>query len=64
MKIITATIVDATHLELSQPLAVPTGAFLQIAISEEGEDEALWRAAATQHFLEAYGDQDAIYDDL
>lgn len=64
MKIMTATLVDPTHLELSQPLAVPLGASLQIAISEEGEEEHLWRDAAQQHFLDAYGDQDALYDDL
>jgi hypothetical protein len=64
MKIITATLIDPTHLELSQPLAVPLGASLRIAIPEEGEEEDLWRAAAKQHFLDAYGDQDALYDDL
>jgi hypothetical protein len=64
MKIITATLVDPTHLELSQPLAVPLGASLQIAIPDEGEEEHLWREAAKQHFLDAYGEQDAIYDDL
>lgn len=64
MKIMTATLVDSTHLELSQPLAVPLGASLQIAIAEEGEEEHLWRDAAKQHCLDAYGEQDAIYDDL
>ena len=64
MKIMTATLVDPTHVELSQPLAVPLGASLQIAIAEEGEEEHLWRNAAKQHFLDAYGEQDAIYDDL
>ena len=47
MKIITAKIVDATHVELSQPLAVPPGASLQIAIPEAGDEEHLWRAADT-----------------
>ena len=64
MKIITAKIVDPTHVELSQPLTVPLGASLQIAIPEEGEEEHLWRDAAKQHCLDAYGEQDAIYDDL
>ena len=64
MKIMTATLVDPTHGELSQPLAVPLGASLQIAIPDEGEEEHLWRDAATQHCLDAYGEQDALYDDL
>jgi hypothetical protein len=64
MKIITARLVNPTHLELSQPLAVPPGASLQIAIPDEGDEEHLWRDAAQQHFLNAYGEQDALYDDL
>lgn len=64
MTIITAKMVDATHGELSQPLAVPPGASLHIAIPEEGDEEPLWHAAATQHVLDAYSDQDALYDDL
>jgi hypothetical protein len=64
MKIITATIVDATHLELSQPIAAPPGTMLEISIPEEGEDAQVWRDAARQHFLDAYDAQDAIYDDV
>lgn len=64
MKIITATILDATHLELSQPIAAPAGATTQISIPDEGEDDQAWRDAVKQHFLEAYDEQDAIYDDL
>ena len=37
MKVITATIVDATHLEVSQP--APPGTTIQIAVPEEGEDD-------------------------
>lgn len=64
MKIITAPLVDPTHGELSQPRAVPPGALLQMALADEGEEEHLWREAATQHVLDAYGAQDAISDDL
>lgn len=64
MKMLTAILVDSTHLELSQPLAVPLGASLQILLPEDGDAEPLWRDAAQQHFLEAYSDQDALYDDL
>jgi hypothetical protein len=64
MKVITATIVDATHLEVSQPLTAPPGTTIQIVIPEEGEDDRAWRDAARQHFLDAYDEQDAIYDNL
>ena len=64
MKVITATIMDATHLELSQPLTAPPGTTIEISIPEEGEDEQAWRDAARQHFLDAYDAQDALYDDL
>jgi len=64
MKVITATIVDATHLELSQPLTAAPGTTMQIAIPEESEDDRVWRDAARQHFLDAYDEQDAIYDNL
>lgn len=43
MKVITAKIVHATHLELSQPIAVPPGAMIQISIPDEGEDDQTWR---------------------
>ena len=46
MKIITATLVDATHGELSQPLVVPPDASLQIAIPKAGDAEHLWRAGS------------------
>ena len=55
---------DATHLEVSQPLTAPPGTTIQIAIPEEGEDDRAWRDAARQHFLDAYDEQDAIYDNL
>jgi hypothetical protein len=50
MKVITATIVDATHLEVSQP--APPGTTIQIAVPAEGEDDRAWRDAARQHFLD------------
>ena len=64
MKVISAKILDATHLELSQPLSLPPGATIDISIPDEGEDAALWQDAARKHFLDAYDEQDAIYDDL
>ncbi len=64
MKIIKAKILDQTHLELSQPIAAQPGDEIVISIPDEQEEEDAWREAARKHFLEAYDDQDAIYDEL
>ena len=64
MKIITAKLLDPTHLELSQPIAAPPGAIIQISIPDEGEEEQVWRDAVKRHFFDAYDEQDAIYDDV
>jgi hypothetical protein len=65
MRIISARIIDATHLELSEPLPAQVGDMIEISLRTEPEDElADWRAAAKQHLLDAYADEDAIYDEL
>jgi hypothetical protein len=65
MHVISAKILDATHLELSQPLDASPGDMIQISLPSGSEDEmALWRDAAKQHFLDAYADEDAVYDEL
>ena len=64
MKIMQAKILDATHLELSQPIAARPGDVIVISIPDEQEEDQTWHEAARQHFLEAYDDQDAIYDEL
>jgi hypothetical protein len=65
MRVITATILDSTHLELSQPLDASPGEVIQITLPSESDDElAVWRDAAKHHLLDAYSDEDAIYDDL
>jgi hypothetical protein len=65
MRIITAKILDPTHLELSQPISVPPGEVIQISFPTESDSEmALWRDAAKQRLLDAYADEDAIYDEL
>ncbi len=65
MRVISATILDATHLELSQPLDAPPGEMIQISLPSETEDEmAVWRDASKQHLLDAYADEDAVYDEL
>lgn len=64
MKIIKAKIIDATHLELSQPIIEQAGGEIVIVIPEETDEDQEWKEKARQHFLKAYDDQDAIYDQL
>ena len=65
MRVISATILDATHLGLSQPLDASPGDVIQITLPSPDDDElAVWRDAAKQHLLNAYADEDAIYDEL
>ena len=64
MKVITAKILDSIHLELTQQIFTPAGQFIQISILDGQEEDNLWQTAAKRHFLEAYADEDAIYDKL
>jgi hypothetical protein len=66
MRVISATILDATHLELSQPLTAAPGEIIQISLPDlDPNDElAAWRDAGKQHMLDAYDDEDAVYDEL
>ncbi len=63
MKIISAKVLDPTHLELSQPIAAKEGDLIEIS-NPIDEDEQLWKAAAEQKFLSAYDPADTIYDSL
>jgi hypothetical protein len=65
MRIISAKILDPTHLELSQPLDATPGEVIQISLPNDSEDElAVWREAGKRHLLDAYADEDAAYDGL
>lgn len=65
MRVISAKILDATHLELSQPLDASPGDVIQISLPSESDNEmAVWRDAGKQHLLDAYADEDAVYDEL
>jgi hypothetical protein len=55
---------DATHLELSQPLDASPGDVIQISLPAEEDEMAVWREAGKRHLLDAYADEDAIYDEL
>jgi hypothetical protein len=69
MQTISAKILDATHLELSEPLNVPPGQVIQISLPPEtpaGDDDEMapWRKAGKKHMFDAYADEDAVYDSL
>ncbi len=64
MKIISAKVLDATHLELSQPIPAKAGDMIEISIPGDDEDDRLWKVTATQKFLSAYDPADSIYDNL
>jgi hypothetical protein len=52
-------------LELSQPLDATPGDVIQISLPSATDDElATWRDAAKKHLLDAYADEDAVYDEL
>ncbi len=62
MKMISAKVLDSTHLELSEPISASPGDSIEITIAERPNDEGLWREAARRRFLEAYDPGDSIYD--
>ena len=62
MKTIMARVVDATHLELSEPIAVPQGDMVSIAIPDD--EDAAWKELAATQMLAAYAEEDAVYDQL
>lgn len=64
MKIINAKILDSTHLELSQPIPAQPGSYIKISVPDKTEEDRTWQEAAKKHFIDAYGDQDDIYDKL
>ena len=63
-KVIKATVIDETHLELSKPIPAQKGAHVKILIADNEEEDRLWREASKKHLLEAYDEEDAIYDRL
>ena len=63
-KIIEATVIDETHLALSQPIPAQRGTHIQIHIANDLEEDLLWQEASKKHMLKAYAEEDAIYDQL
>lgn len=64
IKTINATVLDETHLELSQPILVQQGTHIKIFIADDKEEDYLWQEASKRHFLKAYDEEDLIYDKL
>lgn len=64
MRLISAKIIDQTHLELSQPIEVEPGATIQISIPDDGDELREWRELAKRNALTAYADEDSVYDEL
>ena len=64
MKLLTAKVVDSTHLELDEPIQQEPGETVVISISEEAEIDGVWQEAVKQNFLQAYDEQDSVYDKL
>ena len=64
MKIISAKVLDATHLELGEPIPAKMGEVIEISIPEDDAGDRLWRVMASQKFLSAYDTADSIYDNL
>jgi hypothetical protein len=65
MRTISAKILDPTHLELSEPLQAAPGETISVSIPTEVDDDmAAWRDAGKRRLLDAYADEDAVYDDL
>ncbi len=63
MKMLTAKVLDSTHLELAEPLASSPGEVVEIRLVDKDEEES-WRLLGSESFLRAYDEEDAIYDDL
>ena len=57
-------IVREGKIELLETVDLPEGADVLVRVlgEESLQDEQTWREAAKKHFLEAYDDQDDIYD--
>ena len=64
MNIIRARVLDATHLELIQPIAAKIGDVIEISIPDDDDENRLWKGAAAENFLLAYDTADSIYDNL
>lgn len=59
-----AKVLDSTHLELSEPIATPSGetVLISVAVARENDVErAEWLAASLQSLNDAYGESEPEY---
>jgi hypothetical protein len=64
MVVIKAKVIDATHLELSRPIAVPDGGTVLVSVAgsgEEDDDRLQWLAASAEALGSAYGESEPVY---
>jgi hypothetical protein len=62
--VVKAKVVDSTHLELSEPLAVRKGLTVLVSVAEPGEKDAerqQWLAASAERLQAAYGESEPDY---
>ena len=57
-----ATVIDAQHLQLTQPISIPAGSTVLISLAspEESERQA-WLPLSAQGLAAAYGDDEPDY---
>ena len=64
MEVREAQVVDATHLELAQPIQAPPGAKVLVAIGAPelmAEERQAWVQMSTQRLASAYGPNEPEY---
>lgn len=64
MTILEARMIDATHLELSEPVDLPPGRKLVVSVVEVGEEydeRSQWLAASESTLRAAYSDSEPDY---
>ena len=64
MVAIKAKVVDATHLELSRPIAAPSGGTVFVSVAgmgEEGDERLQWLATSAEALQSAYGESEPVY---
>jgi len=64
MRLISAKIIDRTHLELSEPIGAEPGETIEISVPDEGDELRDMRDLAKRNALTAYADEDSVYDQL
>ncbi len=64
MIVVDARVVDATHLELTQPINVPRGRKVTVSLAQpepEHDEHAEWAALGANTLSAAYGDSEPEY---